>query len=94
MHNNETSNQRQAAMPSMPVAMNEVASSHEGLNDFRLSSRAEITGLLKQLRDANVTLNLNAPDGRMLNVTLCAIAATHDAHLVNLDSTNNTTRFE
>ena len=86
MHNNEYLNQRQAAMQTMPAALNEMAGAGDNLNDFRLSSRAEITVLLKQLRDANVTLNLNAPDGRMTNVTLCAITATHDALTFSTDA--------
>ena len=48
MHNNEYLNQRQAAMQTMPAALNEMAGAGDSLNDFRLSSRAEITGLLKQ----------------------------------------------
>jgi flagellar brake protein len=90
MHSPEFANRNDATMQTMNLPMEEVAESNEGLDDFRLSSRAEITGLLKQLRDANVRLNLNAPDGRMINVTLNAIDATRDALTFNTDASTST----
>ncbi len=80
---NDFSRHRDAIMQTITAPTDEVAASSHGLDDFRLSSRAEITGLLRQLHDANVTLNLNAPDGRMINVTLSAIDATRDALTFN-----------
>jgi flagellar brake protein len=89
MHSHEFSNRSDATMQTMTVPMDELAATNGGLDDFRLSSRAEITGLLKQLRDANVTLNLNAPDGRMINVRLMAIDATRDALTFSADATSS-----
>ena len=40
-----------------------VMSQDEGLDEFRVSSSREIQGLLKQLLDGSVLLNLNASDG-------------------------------
>lgn len=89
MHRNEFANQQDALLQTMNVPMDEVAHSHDAMDDFRLSSRAEITSLLKQLRDANVTLNLNAPDGRMVNVTLWDIDATRDALTFSTDASTS-----
>ena len=41
---------------------------------------------MKQLRDANATLNLCAPDGRMINVSLWAVDATLDALTFSTDA--------
>ncbi len=68
-----------------------VAAAHGGLDDFRLSSPAEIAAMLKRLLDGNVPLSLNAPDGSSLSATLWTVDATrghisfdadlHDPHL-------------
>jgi flagellar brake protein len=89
MHRTELTNQADAIMHTMTVPIDEVADANGGLDDFRLSSRAEISGLLKQLREANVTLNLNAPDGRMINVTLWDIDATRDALTFSTDASTS-----
>ncbi len=86
MRNDEFLNPRDALPKDMAAPVNEARDAPNDLDNFRLSSRTEITALLKQLRDANVTLNLNAPDGRMINVTLCDIDATHDALTFNTDA--------
>jgi c-di-GMP-binding flagellar brake protein YcgR len=45
------------------------------LDDFRITSPAEIAPLLKRLADANVHVGLNAPNGLSLNATLWTIDA-------------------
>jgi flagellar brake protein len=89
MHRSKLANSTDTIMHTMTVPMDEVALSNGSLDDFRLSSRAEINALLKQLRDANVTLNLNAPDGRMINVTLWDIDATRDALTFSTDASTS-----
>ncbi|MEO8925070.1 MAG: flagellar regulator YcgR PilZN domain-containing protein, partial [Caldimonas sp.] len=37
----------------------------DGLDEFRVTSPREIQGLLKQLLDGSVLLNLNASDGKV-----------------------------
>src|SRR5687768_4181778 len=60
-------------MDTLPMPLNTLAAQHGGLSDFLISAPAEISTMLKQLADANVTLNLNAADGSAVAVTLWAI---------------------
>jgi flagellar brake protein len=58
----------------MPLdALDALSATHGGLDDFRLTSPAEIASVLKTLRDGNVPLNLNAPNGSAVTVTLWAL---------------------
>jgi flagellar brake protein len=58
----------------MPLdALDALAATHGGLDDFRLTSPAEIASVLKTLRDGNLPLNLNAPNGSAVTVTLWAL---------------------
>ena len=45
----------------------------DGLDEFRVSSPREIQGLLKQLLDGSVLLNLNARDGSVFTCTIWTI---------------------
>jgi len=89
MQRNEHVNARETANPNVTSAMDDSAASHDGAHASLLSSRAEISSLLKQLLDANVALNLNAPDGRMINVSLSSIDGTHDTLSFSTDATTS-----
>jgi len=65
-------------MDTLPIplnALNALAASHGGLDDFRLTSPDELAAVFKTLRDGNVPLNLNAPDGHAVSATLWATDA-------------------
>ena len=62
-------------LPTPLNALNELAANHGGLDDFRLTSPDELAAVFKTLRDGNVPLNLNAPDGHAVNATLWATDA-------------------
>ena len=60
----------------MPLdALDALAASHGGLDDFRLTSPDDLAAVFKTLRDGNVPLNLNAPDGHAVGATLWAMDA-------------------
>ncbi len=42
-------------------------------SEFRVSHPGEVVGLMRRLRDGEHAVNLNAPDGRMLNTVLWAL---------------------
>ena len=60
----------------MPLnALDALAATHGGLDDFRLTSATELAAVFKTLRDGNVPLNLNAPDGHAVTAMLWAMDA-------------------
>ena len=68
----------QQPMDTLPMplhALDELSASHGGLDDFRLTSAAELAAVFKTLRDGNVALNLNGPDGLVVTATLWAMDA-------------------
>ncbi|MET0335630.1 MAG: flagellar regulator YcgR PilZN domain-containing protein [Rhizobacter sp.] len=60
-------------MDTMPMLLDEVAATHGGLEDFTLTSPAEILSVLKSLIDGNVLVNLNGSDGAAYTTTLWSI---------------------
>ena len=60
-------------MDTLPMPLDELAATHGGLAEFRLTSPLEITTTLQRLCDANVTLNLNGPDGSVCSVRLWTV---------------------
>ncbi len=60
-------------MDTLPMPLDALAAAHGGLDDFRLTSPEELAVVFKTLRDGNVPLNLNTPDGRAVTVTLWAM---------------------
>lgn len=57
------------------MPLDAVAAAHGGLDDFHITAPAELAAMLKQLLESNAVLNLNAPNGTALAVTLWAIDA-------------------
>jgi len=55
------------------MPLDQLAATHGGLDDFRLTSPIEIATMLKRLIDGNVPLILNAPDGTAISATLWTI---------------------
>ncbi len=55
------------------MPLEELAATHGGLSEFRLTSPIEIAALLQRMCDDNVTLNLNAPDGSACSVQLWTV---------------------
>lgn len=61
------------------MPLDALSASHGGLGDFRLTTPAEITALLRRLCDDSVRLNLNASNGTVLPTTLWTIDAVRGA---------------
>ena len=66
-------------MDSLPIPLDEIAREHGGLGDFRIDSPAEIKAVLRKLIDGAVPLNINAPQGAMLGVTLWTVDSVRGA---------------
>lgn len=60
-------------METQPMPLDELAGSHGGLDEFRLTAPREIVAMLRQLVDGGVFVHLNASNGRVLTTTLWAI---------------------
>jgi c-di-GMP-binding flagellar brake protein YcgR len=60
-------------MDTLPMPLDAVAAAHGGLDDFHITSPVELASMLRQLLDANVVLNLNAPNGTAVPVTLWTV---------------------
>ena len=54
----------------MPMPLDALGATSDGLEDFRITTPREIGAMLKLLVDANVQLNLNASDGSVVSATL------------------------
>lgn len=52
-----------------------LAAQHNGLDDFRITARTEVVGMLKRLLEGNVLVNLNGSDGTVYTTTLWLIDA-------------------
>ncbi len=57
------------------MPLDAVAAAHGGLDEFHITAPVELAAMLKQLLDANVVLNLNAPNGTAVAVTLWTVDA-------------------
>ena len=60
-------------MDTLPMPLEELAATHGGLSEFRLTSTVEINAMLQRMCDGNVTLNLNGPDGSACSVRLWTV---------------------
>ena len=60
-------------------------SDHDGLDEFRVTSPREIQGLLKQLLDGSVLLNLNASDGSVFTSAIWTLDSTRGTIGFNAD---------
>lgn len=60
-------------MDTMPMPLEELAATHGGLSEFRLTAPVEIAAVLQRLCDSNVAMNLNAPDGSFCSVQLWTV---------------------
>lgn len=78
----------------LPMPLDAMSGSHDGLGEFRVGSPAEIVALIKQLANGNVPLSLSSPDGGSYTTTvwaldparglLCLSANEHDIQLQKL----------
>ncbi|MEP7301448.1 MAG: flagellar regulator YcgR PilZN domain-containing protein [Caldimonas sp.] len=64
----------------------------DGLDEFRVSSPREIQGLLKQLLDGSVLLNLNASDGSVVTSAVWTIDSTRGTIGFNADAADPAVR--
>lgn len=55
------------------MPLDALAAAHGGLGDFHITMPIELAAMLKQLVNANVVLNLNAPNGTVVSGTLWAV---------------------
>ena len=60
-------------MDTLPMPLEELAATHGGLAEFRLTSPVEIAAVLQRLCDGSVPLNLNSPDGSFCSVRLWTV---------------------
>jgi c-di-GMP-binding flagellar brake protein YcgR len=60
-------------MDTLPMPLDELAATHGGLSEFRLTSPVEIAATLQRLCDSNVAMNLNGPDGSYCSVRLWTV---------------------
>jgi flagellar brake protein len=60
-------------MDTLPMPLDELAATHGGLSEFRLTSPVEIAIMLQRMCDDNVNLNLNGPDGSACSVRLWTV---------------------
>jgi c-di-GMP-binding flagellar brake protein YcgR len=60
-------------MDTLPMPLGALASMGSVLDDCRITSRSEVSALLRRLLDSCVPLNLNAPDGATFTTTLWTI---------------------
>lgn len=68
------------------MPLDAVAATHGSLDDFHITAPTELAAMLKQLLDANAVLNLNAPNGTAIPVTLWAIDAARDVISFSADA--------
>jgi len=68
------------------MPLDAVAATHGGLDDFHITDPTELAAMLKQLLDANAVLNLNAPNGTAVPVTLWAMDAARDVISFSADA--------
>jgi c-di-GMP-binding flagellar brake protein YcgR len=62
-------------METRPAPLDTLAGRNAGLDEFRVASAREVVGMLRQLCDGNVPLNLNASNGSVYTTTLWTIDA-------------------
>jgi len=62
-------------MNTLPMPLDELAATHGGLSDFRVTAPAEIARLLQTLRDNAVLLNFNGPAGIVVSARLWTLDA-------------------
>jgi len=62
-------------MDTLPMPLEELAATHGGLHEFRITSPVEVRRMLQSLCDGNVLLNFNAPDGSCVATRLWTVDA-------------------
>jgi len=75
-------------METMPMPLDALGAAN-GLGEFRVDSPREVTALLRQLCDGNVTLNLNASDGSVVSATLWAFDTDRGSLGFNVDASDS-----
>jgi c-di-GMP-binding flagellar brake protein YcgR len=75
-------------LDTMPMALDALAASHGGLEDFRITSPAEVLSLLKQVQDGNLTVNLNGSAG-VYATTIWAIDPARGTMSFSADADDN-----
>src|SRR5882672_10061118 len=60
-------------MDTMPMPLESLAAAGSRLEDFRVTTPAEITAMLKRLVDGNTHIGINAPNGVSITATLWTI---------------------
>lgn len=75
-------------LDTQPMSLDAVAASHGGLEDFRITSPAEVLAMLKQLTDGNVLVNLNGSAG-VYTTTVWAIDAGRGTLSFSADADDN-----
>src|SRR5258705_530131 len=60
-------------MDTMPMPLESLAAAGSRLEDFRITTPAEISAMLKRLMDGNVHLGVNAPNGTSITATLWTV---------------------
>lgn len=76
-------------METMPMPLDALGAANNGLGEFRVDSPREVTALLRQLCNGNVTLNLNASDGSAVSATLWALDTDRGSLGFNVEPTDS-----
>lgn len=66
-------------MDTLPMTLDALPRTAGGLDDFRITSPAEVKAMLRQLVDGSVPLNINGPDGAVLTTTLWTVDSVRGA---------------
>jgi hypothetical protein len=74
------------AMETAPMQLDALGASAGGLDEFRLTSRHDVMGLLKRLLDAAALLHLNTAEGAVYTTTLWTLDAASGALGLAADS--------
>jgi c-di-GMP-binding flagellar brake protein YcgR len=76
-------------LDTLPMQLDAVAAAHGGLEEFRITSQAELLSTLKSLADGNVLVNLNGSDGAAYTTTLWSIDPARGVVSFSADADSN-----
>lgn len=73
-------------MDTLPAQLDEVAATHGGLDDFRITATEDILAIFKTLANDSVMVNLNGSDGTAYSTTIWTIDAERGMLSLSADS--------
>jgi len=76
-------------LDTLPLQLDALAAAHGGLEEFRITSQAELLSTLKSLADGSVLVNLNGSDGAAYTTTVWSIDAERGVVSFSADADSN-----